>query len=470
MAVIESKKIPITYNETTTTGSNVSTNKTLYTEFDTELKKTFVYDNAFTLGSRKPLATIDTSGKVTPFQENGNFIASQSLRTALTNDQFIKNTIQASTRNAVRDYIGLNDPSLIRGVTNLEIDKLMGTTASASTAAAPPPPPPQGGNPSPQPDPTGTQPASPSSSTQTTYTPDDPVKDRTNVRPDYGGHIYPLNFGGDQDYVKFTMYRYKPKGFIQSNSITDGINPPGSTNKVVSKEGKGGGGKGYVILPIQSPASDTNSVGWGDGRLTGVEAALFNVAQSGIFGGLEEGVKKAGGFVDEVLKDPSNQYKNSLGLFFAQQAAQVNDVFARATGGILNPNLELLFQAPELRSFNFTFKLSARDKEEAEMIRRIIRFFKQGMSVKKAGSALFLKSPDIFDIGYYRGGQLHKSLNRFKTCALKGFNVDYTPLGSYMTYNDAAATMVAYTISMQFQEIDPIYDDDYKMADDEIGF
>ena len=47
--------------------------------------------------------------------------------------------------------------------------------------------------------------------------------------------------------------------------------------------------------------------------------------------------------------------------------------------------------------------------------------------------------------------ELHKKLNAFKTCALQGFGVNYTPTGNYATYQDG--TMVAYDISMNFTEI-----------------
>lgn len=455
MAQIESSKIPISYTEKTATGSNVSVSKKLYTEFDTELKKTFVYDDAFTLGSRKPLATIDSSGKITPFQENGIFIASEGLRDQLSNNPNLKNSLQATTRSAVRDFLGSGNPS---GVSNLEIDQAMGTTASANNATPP------ASQAAPATTPSATTPAAGQNIQDPTEFISETIND-SNVRPKYDDYVYPLDFGGEQDYVVFKMYRYKPKGLTSSSTLTNGINQT-TSNK--------GTEKGSVRLPIQSPASDSNTVGWGDGRLTGIEAAMFNIAFNGINKGLDSAANEAGNFLNGVIKGPkAGQYKNALGYYFAQQAAQVNDVFARATGGILNPNLELLFQAPELRSFNFTFKLSARYKEEATEIRKIIRFFKQGMSVKKSESALFLKSPDLFEIVYYKGGSSpspHKSLNRFKTCALRGFNVDYTPLGSYMTYGDDAATMVAYTISMQFQEIDPVYDDDYDGSDDEIGF
>ena len=63
---------------------------------------------------------------------------------------------------------------------------------------------------------------------------------------------------------------------------------------------------------------------------------------------------------------------------------------------------------------------------------------------------------------------MHKKLNAFKTCALQGFGVNYTPTGNYATYQDG--TMVAYDINMSFTEIVPIFNDDYDMDDSFIGF
>ena len=50
--------------------------------------------------------------------------------------------------------------------------------------------------------------------------------------------------------------------------------------------------------------------------------------------------------------------------------------------------------------------------------------------------------------------------------------MSYTPEGQYATFNDGA--MVSYQISMQFQELDPIFNEDYTALDQnkdtEIGF
>jgi hypothetical protein len=66
----------------------------------------------------------------------------------------------------------------------------------------------------------------------------------------------------------------------------------------------------------------------------------------------------------------------------------------------------------------------------------------------------------------------HPYLNRFKECALVDCAVNYTPDGTYMTYGDSS--MTAYELSLTFQELEPIFDDEYsdidKNKDTSIGF
>ena len=52
------------------------------------------------------------------------------------------------------------------------------------------------------------------------------------------------------------------------------------------------------------------------------------------------------------------------------------------------------------------------------------------------------------------------------------FGVNYTPDGSYMTYDNSS--MVSYEMAMSFQEIEPVYNNDYtdldKDRDQSIGY
>ncbi len=157
----------------------------------------------------------------------------------------------------------------------------------------------------------------------------------------------------------------------------------------------------------------------------------------------------------------------------------------RTTGRIINQNLELLFSGQTLRTFSFAFMLLPRSKEEAIEVRKIIRFFKQGMTPKKSviegggglgdiasinDGALFLKTPNVFNISYLNSeSNTIKGLNKFKTCACQGVAVNYAPNGYSSYYLDSQPVMV--TLSLNFQEVEPIFYDDYSdFADDDVGF
>ena len=77
-------------------------------------------------------------------------------------------------------------------------------------------------------------------------------------------------------------------------------------------------------------------------------------------------------------------------------------ILARGAGIVPNPNMELLFRSPELRTFGFAYRLTARSKAEGVEIRKIIRFFKQGMSPKRQSSSqnFFLKTPNMFRVQF----------------------------------------------------------------------
>ena len=130
--------------------------------------------------------------------------------------------------------------------------------------------------------------------------------------------------------------------------------------------------------------------------------------------------------------------------------------------------MELLFKGPSLRPFTFAFKLAPRSSKEAETVIAILRFFKQGMAPIKSSSNLFLKSPNTFKLCYYHRGQPHRFLNKFKECALQSVALEYTPDGNYATYEDGV--MTAYNMTLTFNELEPIFSNDYNDTYQDIGY
>jgi len=282
------------------------------------------------------------------------------------------------------------------------------------------------------------------------------------VREKYKQNLtYPISKDPKQDYIKFSMYRYSPKK-VSTTAAGDelGERIGGDTRKIL----------GSVSLPIQPSITDSNNVNWGEDKLNALAETGTRVSLS-LMGGNTEAAAAA---VTGPLTSDPQAAKTLLTTSLASAAVGTNkNLFTRLTGAIVNPNLELLFDGPSLRSFSFTFSMSAREKLEAAAIREIIRFFKQGMSVKRAKSSLYLKSPNTFGISYIYGqdgkDKDHPWLNKIKECALTSCNVNYTPAGNYATYEDGA--MVQYDLSLTFSELDPIYDDDYDSDNDtSIGY
>lgn len=261
-----------------------------------------------------------------------------------------------------------------------------------------------------------------------------------------------------QDCIQFSMETNEGRSLTGTGGIFGGL---GDRNESTTKI------EGTVTLPIQSGITDSNGVEWGGANLDAKDAYLASLALGGITSdkGLGE---NAGGLLGRVFGEikkaatgGDDNFRKAINLYLAQEAVGVQGLLSRASGAILNPNLELLFNGPTLRSFTFTFRLSPRSKEEAGNVRRIIRFFKEGMVVKTASQGVFLKSPNIFNIRYLTAGADHKSLPRIKKCALLGCDVDYTPDGTYMTFNDEAKTMTSYQLSLRFSELEPLYSKDY---------
>lgn len=225
-----------------------------------------------------------------------------------------------------------------------------------------------------------------------------------------------------------------------------------------------------VLIAIQAPISDQNGVEWGSGGATAIEAAAYDAAIQVTSGELSEAARS----IFNTLKDVSTEQGQRIRRYLSGEAAGISNILARTDNIVLNPNLELLFSGPQLRTFTLTFKMSARNATESTQIKKIINYFKYHMAVrdddaseKGASKSLFLRAPHAFEVKYILGktkeesdAKEHPSISRIKSpCVLANMTVDYTPLGSYSTYADGS--MVAYIINLQFQEMLPIYSSDY---------
>jgi len=226
-----------------------------------------------------------------------------------------------------------------------------------------------------------------------------------------------------------------------------------------------------ILLPIPSDIRDSNTVSYNEDKMNNITAAgvggvteiIKNFGKTGFDGSRQaaENALKTAGMSSAEAQNLSAKWfaGKAVGVFGAN--VTVDQLLARSGGQVFNPNMELLFSGPTLRNFNFSFKMTPRNKEESIQVKQIIRTFKRSMAPKAGANkkGAFLESPDIFELTYRQGGGKHKFLNSFKQCFLTNIGVNYTGEGTYATYGDG--TPISMIMSLSFKELAPIYDVDY---------
>ena len=261
-----------------------------------------------------------------------------------------------------------------------------------------------------------------------------------------GSFVYPANLAqSHQDIIKFNLIEYIPGGI--PNASRAGRPPSG---KIL----------GTVVLPVPNLISDTNTAEWGADSMSAVQAAVAAAAFETIGSGFGAGMESAGKSLNDFANNPATKDLVKAEFTAAAMQGEGAKLLSRASGQIINPNLELLFNGPQLRPFSFTFKLAARSESEGQTILNILRFFKKGMSPQRTPGNLFLKAPNTFKIQYLKGTTDNPNIGRIKECALQSVITSYTPEGQYATFSDGV--MVSYSLQMTFTELEPIFNEDYE--------
>ena len=308
-------------------------------------------------------------------------------------------------------------------------------------------------------------------------------------------HRYPLKaFTSKTDYLQINIINYKPLG-QKFKDINISYNTKDEDGKEILKETSNNTitkltrspqegfrrinpklVKEIILLPMPSSLQDGNRVDYGASSLNSISSGVLSFALSAgksvdlknlnlndIINNITEVSKKSfaqTGLNLDNISDITNKLlaaniANSFG-----SNVDLNQIQSRTDGKVFNPNMELLFNGPTLREFEFQFQLTPRNPKESIEIRNIIRSLKKNMAPKAGKDAtLYLETPNIFELIYRQGSKEHSFLNKFKQCFLTNLSVDYTSSGNYSTYGDG--TPVSTSISLSFQELEPIYDIDY---------
>ena len=328
-----------------------------------------------------------------------------------------------------------------------------------------------------------------------------------NPEPDAGGKSkgaqqkvmrYPLSMiDSSTDYLKIQIQEYKNKPatalldsvesteYLEENVdpsknkiVTASVDTSGLSNKIFgglvqqSNVQRGSDVKTQytVTLPIPNNLTDSNSVSWGEDTINPLQAAGMNMIQNvGETGDIIGGFTGAGNELINAAGAAGASEKKAIIAAIAAFGVGANPeaVVSRATGQILNPNLELLFSGVNLRAFSFMFDFAPRSYDEGQMVKQIIRTFKKTMVPSSAGG-IFVKPPSIYQLSYMQGASAHPFLNSFQPCALVSMDLNYTGSGTYATYRDG--TPVHMQLQLTFKELNPIYGENYSDQQTNVGY
>ena len=269
---------------------------------------------------------------------------------------------------------------------------------------------------------------------------------------------YPSNVGaaGDMDYVTFTPVEYR-SNFRGGPEFGRG-------------EGLGGQAAGESIvlyMPNSTPAVG-NQNNWGDLTMAGPLGEF----QKTIGQGVADVADSEGVNISNLAERVTNQFKEMRGStspgLMGDAAKQFGlqmlpaqllgatgpQMLAMSRGKVYNPNVELLYTAPGMRSFNFSFKMVPKSSVEAQTINTIIRHFKRMSAPDPLGNGM-LKIPHVWRINYMTGANKNMNMNQFKLSACTNVAVQANP-GTTMHVSFQDGMPIETVLSLSFREVDII--------------
>ena len=316
---------------------------------------------------------------------------------------------------------------------------------------------------------------------------------------------YPLDLqysNTNQDWILFEFYDYRPPyhsiltdvrynsaGVTTYNASTNTYTPYDSANTPTTP--------GSVYL---SAAEGFSSIAFH--MPSDVQTSYLNNWQGIQFGPLgPAGLKAGGDFLNGSPGSSLEDFGHSLAKIFTQngvgQSLQAlsagvtagfmnffpgfggsvgtNDVLGAAVGKILNPNTEVTYQGPQLRTFQFDYHLWARNPKEAEEIKQILLHFKlaslpslgsdtispknpKGLTGNNQNSSVMIGVPKVIKMTFMTGNKKNDNVTQYKTSALSGVQINYAPNGVWTTYTDG--NPVGINLTLQFQELKLVYAED----------
>ena len=223
--------------------------------------------------------------------------------------------------------------------------------------------------------------------------------------------------------------------------ITDSVAlylPPGIGNTLGAKYGDAETGvAGYLVLSGIDIVNDVKNLDF-----AGATDKLFGVGGTII----KEAVKKIGITAFEGLTETSG----------------LTQSFDKIFGQASNPYIEVVFDAMNMRTFEYAFSFAPTSARETDEVKAIIQLFRFHMAPEMKGAAhRYLTLPSTFDIHYmFQSGMDDAAVakensfyNKIATCVLTSVDINYTPNDEIQSFADGAPTQINMALSFKETEM-----------------
>jgi len=259
-----------------------------------------------------------------------------------------------------------------------------------------------------------------------------------------------------------------------------------------------------IMLPMPQDLSNEFQAQWQGKQFTATGRAAVAALGAGNFSFANEVVKNIAGNAKALQTALNTAVLNSIPGVGGNLS--FNDVSGSTRGIVINPNAELLYDSPEMREIGMIFKLVAQNEQESKDIRKICQLFRYsslprwggdnaqydttadgtivnvfsgeakitgtnagGFASDKVGNRdkdgqfditgedNWIRVPDLCKFTFMRGDKPHPYIPQFKPCAIQAVEVNYTPDGTYATYQGVDGAPVAVELRVNFMETKIIY-------------
>jgi putative lipoic acid-binding regulatory protein len=198
-----------------------------------------------------------------------------------------------------------------------------------------------------------------------------------------------------------------------------------------------GGAWSKFILPIPKGFNDTFENKWNDVELGKIAGNMYEGTKGDVAAGFTVGGTEAAA-TDNSQAEVFEQYSN------------LKSLRNRAS---INPHTQLIYKAPAIRQFQFSWTLKPKNLKQAQSINSMIHTIRTSSypdtsgALGGEGGTFLLKYPSDFQIKIIGGSDL-VLLNTVQ-CACTSFQVNYDTEGNVYTHIDGTPVSTTITISLQ---------------------